>query len=208
MKKQVSKLWLADRKLVLASRSAARLDMLRKAGVPVEVAPAQIDERTLQSDQGADLDAAGAALMLAQAKALSVSAQMPERLVLGSDQTLECNGVTYAKARTRAEAAERLRVLSGKAHALHSAYCFARNGAPVLSNVRSADLTMRMLNDDFIDAYLDESGDGVLESVGVYQIEGLGVHLFERFDGDWFTILGLPLGDVLDFLRKESFLLR
>ncbi|MFN3890028.1 MAG: Maf family protein [Beijerinckiaceae bacterium] len=201
------KLWLDDRNLILASASNARRQILRAAGVPLEVHPAHIDEREVEKRRGAGLEAGGLAALLAEAKAVSVSLRFPDRLILGSDQTLEFEGAILAKPGSLAEAETRLRLLSGGMHTLHSAYCFARNGRAVSAGMSSARMTMRHLTSPFIKAYVAACGESVLESVGCYQVEGLGVHLFEEIQGDWFTILGLPLGDVLAYLREECLLL-
>jgi septum formation protein len=203
-----STLWVAPEKLVLASQSKARLAMLASAGVEIEVVPAEIDERAIEAERGAGLEPADVALMLAQAKALAVSAKLPDRLVLGSDQTLEMGGALCAKVSDRAAASARLRLMSGRAHALHSAYCFVRGGLVLHSGAGRAELWAREMSEAFIDAYLDASLPGVLGSVAVYEIEGLGVQMFERVKGDWFTILGLPLMDVIAFLRQQGWLLR
>lgn len=146
--------------------------------------------------------------MLANAKAIAVSKRMPNRLVLGSDQTLDIDGVSCAKVNGLTEAKERLRMLSGRMHTLHSAYCFMRDGAILRSGASRARLTMRSISDNFIDAYLQAGGPGMLDSVGVYEIEGLGVQMFDRIDGDWFVVQGLPLTEVVAFLRDEGLLLR
>jgi septum formation protein len=146
--------------------------------------------------------------LLAQAKALAVSAKMPGRLVLAADQTLDVEGVACAKVSGRAEAEDRLRLLSGREHALHSAYCFACDGAVLNAGATQARLSMRPISEAFIAAYLDAAGAAVFDSVAVYEIEGLGIHLFDRTDGDWFTIQGLPLEAVIAFLRNEGLLLR
>jgi len=200
-------LWLPDAPLVLASRSAARLSMMEQAGISVDPHPASIDERALQEQEGATLQASDLATLLAKAKAVSVSREFPGRLVLGSDQTLEHEGTIHSKANSREEAARRLHELSGSTHLLHSAYCFVHDGVIRASGVSSAKLTMRRLSDDFIEQYLDACGEDVLQSVGVYQIEGLGIHLFEEISGDWFTILGMPLMNVIAHLRTEKSLI-
>lgn len=203
----MSSLWLSGAPLVLASRSAARLSMMLQAGIAIDAYPASIDERALQEHEGAELQAPDLASLLAKAKALSVSREFPGRLVLGSDQTLEHHGNIHSKARTREEGARRLRELSGSTHLLHSAYCFVRDGAVRADGVSTAKLTMRRLSDEFIERYLDACGADVLQSVGVYQIEGLGIQLFEEISGDWFTILGMPLISVIAYLRSEKSLI-
>lgn len=193
--------------LILASQSAARAAMLRAAGVAVEPVPARIDEAAIK----AALLAEGApprdvADVLAEQKALRVSARHPEAFVLGADQVLVLEDRLFDKPRSRAEAAEHLAALSGKRHELLSAAVIARAGAPVWRHVGTARLTMRRLSAAFIADYLDRAGEGVLSSVGCYQIEGLGAQLFARVEGDHFTVQGLPLLEVLGFLRANGVL--
>jgi len=196
-------LWLAADPLVLASRSAARRDMLVAAGVPVEVRPADLDERSLESGAGSAGPGAVAAF-LAREKALVVARANPGRLVVGADQTLALGARRFAKPVDRAAAGEQLRALAGRTHELHSAVAFVQDTTMLFEHVGVARLTMRPLSDRLIDLYLDAAGDAATASVGAYQIEGLGVQLFERVDGDYFTILGLPLLAALDFLRQRG----
>lgn len=196
-------LWLAEKPLVLASKSAPRRALLEAAGIPVEVRAADIDERAVERLAGAAA-AGGVAALLAREKARAVAAAMPARLVLGADQTLALGERRFDKPADRAAARAQLRALAGKTHELHSAIVFVRDGEVLGEAVRVARMTMRALSDRFLDHYLDAAGLAVTASVGAYQLEGLGVHLFERFDADHFTILGLPLLDVLEFLRREG----
>jgi nucleoside triphosphate pyrophosphatase len=196
-------LWLAADPLVLASRSAARRDMLVAAGVPVEVRPADLDERSLESGAGSAGPGTVAAF-LAREKALVVARANPGRLVVGADQTLALGARRFAKPVDRAAAGEQLRALAGRTHELHSAVAFVQDTTMLFEHVGVARLTMRPLSDRLIDLYLDAAGDAAAASVGAYQIEGLGVQLFERLDGDYFTILGLPLLTALDFLRQRG----
>ena len=196
-------LWLAADPLVLASRSAARRDILVAAGVPVEVRPADLDERSLEAGAGSAAPG-GVAAFLAREKALVVARANPGRLVLGADQTLALGARRFAKPADRAAAREQLRALSGQAHELHSAVVFVQDATMLFEHVGVARLTMRSLSDRLLDLYLDAAGDTATASVGAYQIEGLGVQLFERLDGDYFTILGLPLLAALDFLRRRG----
>jgi septum formation protein len=196
-------LWLAPQPLVVASRSAARRAMIEAAGIPAEFIAVDIDERTVEA--GANpADAAEAALILAQAKAKAGSAQHPQRIVVGADQTLALGDRRFDKPHSPAAAHDQLRALAGRRHELHSAVAVIREGQLVFSEVDTARLTMRELPDRFIDLYLDAVGPGALASVGAYQLEGLGVHLFERVEGDHFTILGLPLLALLAFLRRDG----
>lgn len=198
-------LWLASQPLLLASRSAARLAMIEAAGIPVEVAAADIDERAVEASAGAS-DATQTAIMLAQAKARAVGSQRPGRIVVGADQTLALGQQRFDKPPDRAAAREQLRALAGRSHELHSAVAVVRDQRVVFSHVETARLTMRALSDRLIDTYLDAVGPQALSSVGAYQLEKIGVHLFERIEGDHFTILGLPLLALLAFLRRDGYL--
>jgi septum formation protein len=198
-------LWLASQPLLLASRSAARLAMIEAAGIPVEVAAADIDERAVEASAGAS-DATQTAIMLAQAKARAAGSQRPGRIVVGADQTLALGQQRFDKPPDRAAAREQLRALAGRSHELHSAVAVVRDQRIVFSHVETARLTMRALSDRLIDTYLDAVGPQALSSVGAYQLEKIGVHLFERIEGDHFTILGLPLLALLAFLRRDGYL--
>jgi len=196
-------LWLSAHPLVLASRSAARRVMLAAAGIPMEPNPADLDERTLEA-RAASQTPAGVAVLLAREKAAFVARAHPGRLVLGADQTLALGAMRFAKPADRQAARAQLRALSGRSHELHSAIAFVQDGAVLFELTDSARLTMRSLSDHFLDLYLDAVGEAATASVGAYQLEGLGSHLFERVDGDYFTILGLPLIPALDFLRRHG----
>ena len=198
-------IWRDTKPLILASQSPARQALLANAGIPFEAIPADIDERAVQKDSG--LAAPGEiASLLAREKALSVSSQMPGRFVVGADQTLALGNQLFSKPAGRAQAAEQLRALAGSTHELHSAIAVAQGGRILFADVSIAQMTMRRLDESEIEAYLDQAGEAVTTSVGAYQLEGLGVHLFERIDGDHFTILGLPLLQLLAFLRSEKLL--
>jgi nucleoside triphosphate pyrophosphatase len=196
-------LWLDSRPLVLASRSDVRAKILAAAGLRIEIRPAKIDERALEKE-AAVKDPAAVARLLASAKAKDIAASLPGRLVLGADQTLARGNLRFSKPANRAAAAEQLRALRGRTHELHSAVAVVRDGKVLFDGVDTARLTMRDFSDAFLDDYLDVAGDTAMLSVGGYQIEGPGVHLFESVDGDYFTILGLPLMPLLEFLRRES----
>jgi len=196
-------LWLARDPLVLASRSAARRAMLQAAGIPIEIVAADIDERGIES-RAAPPNAHEAAQLLAREKAKAITAKLPGRFVIGADQTLALGRARFTKPADRATAYEQLRTLSGRTHELHSAVAVGRDGRIIFSHVDVAKLSMRALSDRFLDNYLDTAGSTVLHSVGGYQLEKLGAHLFERIEGDYFTILGLPLLPLLTFLRREG----
>jgi septum formation protein len=198
-------LWRGKHPLILASQSRARQTLLANAGIDFEAVVADIDERAVQQASG--LAAPGdIAVLLAQEKALGVSVRRPDRFVAGADQTLALGPRLFSKPAGRSQAAEQLRALSGRAHELHSAVAVARDGKILFADATIARMTMRRLDDAEIDAYLDEAGAAVTSSVGAYQLEGLGIHLFERVEGDHFTILGLPLLQLLTFLRSERLL--
>jgi septum formation protein len=196
-------LWRGSAPLVLASKSLARRTMLGAAGLPVEVMPTDIDERAIERARGVQ-DPAEIALLLAWEKASAVSFRTPARLVLGADQTLALGATRYRKPVGRPEARQQLAALRGQTHALHSAVALVQDGSVLFKSVDTAKLTMRDFSDDFLESYLDAAGDAVTESVGGYQLEKLGVHLFERIEGDHFTILGMPLVPLLEYLRREK----
>lgn len=201
------KSWLAKAPLVLASGSATRRKLLEAAGIPVCAQPADIDERA--TDRGArasGADAAVVAALLARAKAMNVSLRFPGRLVLGADQTLACDGKQFDKPQTISDAAAHLAAFSGRSHQLHSAAALVIDGL-VLAEIRSsAELTVRCLSAQFIHTYLEDAGPSVLGSVGGYQLEGIGVQLFDKIQGDHFTILGLPLLPLMAELRAAGYL--
>ena len=200
-------LWLAAAPLVLASRSAVRRTLLEAAGVPLEICPADIDERGVEA--GAPLQAPVAiAALLAREKASVIAERNRGRLILGADQTLSLDGRRFTKPADRAAARAQLRALSGRTHELYSAIAFVQDGAVLFEAVGVARLTMRAVSDRFLDDYLDAVGDAATASVGAYQLEGLGIQLFERLDGDYFTVLGLPLTTALDFLRRHGCLVQ
>ena len=198
-------LWIATKPLVLASRSEVRRRILAGAGLPVETRPAAIDERAVEARSGAH-SPADVARILAGAKAHTIAGEMPGRLVLGADQTLTLGEQRFSKPVDRAAAVEQLRALSGKTHRLHSAVSVVCDGSLMFEKVDAAEMTMRTLSDGFIESYLDTAGAAATTSVGGYQIEGVGIHLFERIEGDSSTIMGLPLLPLLDFLRSNGFI--
>jgi septum formation protein len=189
-------------RLILASGSATRSALLKAAGVPFDVRASGVDERAVEQPLlDAGKSPAEVALALAEAKALDVSRLAPDALVIGADQTLDFAGKRWVKPANVAAAREQLALLSGHTHQLHSAIAFAENGAITWRHVESASLTVRPLSPGAIDAYLAAVGDQVMASVGGYQVEGLGVRLFDRIAGDHSTILGLPLLPLLARLR-------
>lgn len=188
--------------LILASRSGVRAMLLENAGVHFRVEVSPVDEEAAKEGFGGDGDALAA--HLAELKAESVSEQAGQQIVIGADQVLSCNGRLYDKPRHLKEARANLCEFRGNTHTLHSAVCVARGGKTEWSYVAQAHLTMRDFSDDFVDHYLRRCGEKVMKSVGCYQLEGPGIQLFERIDGDYFTILGLPLLPLFSHLRKEG----
>jgi septum formation protein len=197
--------WLGKELLILASQSRARQMLLANAGIAFEGMPADIDERAAQQSAGLS-GSADIAALLAREKAVAVSTQRPDRYVVGADQTLALGDRLFNKPSSRAQAAEQLRALAGRTHELNSAVAVARGGKIMFEHVATARMSMRPLSEAEIEVYLTHAGEAVTSSVGAYQLEGLGVHLFERIDGDHFTILGLPLLPLLAFLRSEKLL--
>jgi septum formation protein len=198
-------LWRGKYPLILASQSRARQVLLANAGITFNAVPAEIEERAVQQASGLSTPGDIAAL-LAREKAISVSSRQPDRFVVGADQTLALGARLFSKPAGRAQAADQLRALAGRSHELHSAVAVARDGKILFEGAAIARMTMRRLGEAEIDAYLDEAGEAVTTSVGAYQLEGLGVHLFEHIEGDHFTILGLPLLPLLGFLRSQRLL--
>lgn len=192
-------------RLVLASKSAARRAMLEGAGVPFSVQVADVDEAAVKAAHD-PADAAGLAEELARVKALTVSRRDPEAWVLGADQTLAFDGGLVSKAASSAEARARLLSMRGRIHHLHAGAALARNGQVVWSGVDTAGMRVRDFSEAFLDAYLAAEGDALLACVGSYRLEGLGAQLFEAVEGDYFTVLGMPLWPVLAELRRAGVL--
>jgi nucleoside triphosphate pyrophosphatase len=195
--------------IVLASASRARRELLAAAGVAFTVEPADVDEPAIRKDltgAGAGASAVAIAEVLARAKAESVSAHHKDSLVIGADQVLAFGPELLSKPKDEAEARATLHKLKGHTHELHSAVAFAEGGRVVWEHVGTARLTMRAFSDAFLEDYLVRAGDRIGQSVGAYELEGLGVQLFERIEGDYFTILGLPLLPVLAELRARGVL--
>jgi len=197
--------WRGKYPLILASQSRARQALLANAGIDFEAVPAELDERAIQQASGLSAPD-DIATLLAREKARLVSMRQPGQFVIGADQTLALEKRLFSKPAGRGQAAEQLRALAGRSHELHSAVAVACDGRILFEAAAIARMTMRRLGEAEIDAYLDAAGEAVTASVGAYQLEGLGVHLFERIEGDHFTILGLPLLQLLAFLRSERLL--
>ena len=197
-------------RVVLASASPTRAHLLRTAGVPFEQEPAAIDEPSLKEALQAEGAPAGdAAVALAELKAERVAARThPDAIVLGADQILTCEGGWFDKPRDRAEASAQLDALAGKRHELATAVVAVRGGARVWHHVAVPRLWLRHCSPAFREAYLDAVGAAALTSVGAYQIEGVGAQLLSRIEGDHFAVLGLPLLELLEFLRGQGVLLR
>ena len=194
-------------RLVLASASTSRAAVLKAAGIDVTIDAAGIDENIIKTEsQTAGRDAAACALLLAEAKGRAVTPRHPGALILGADQMLECAGVWFDKPIDRAAARAQLITLSGKQHDLISTAVILRDGKVLWRAVERPRLTMRSLSPEFLDDYMNAVGDRVLRSVGCYELESLGAQLFDRVEGDYFSILGLPLLPLMAFLRGEGVL--
>jgi septum formation protein len=175
------------------------------AGIKFDAAALPIDEEQIKlSMRQTGASAMDTAIALAELKAYRVSVTQPERLVVGADQMLDADGEWMDKPKDRAQAKEQLLRMRGKTHCLISAVVVFRGGQRLWHNVSTATMTMREFSDQFLNEYLDKGGDGLLSSVGAYKLEGMGVQLFSAIDGDYFTILGLPLLPLLDFLRNHG----
>ena len=197
-------------RLILASASATRLALLHAAGLRAEARPARIDEAAFKhSARAKGTTPAGTATLLALLKAIHVHAADPagaSALVIGADQLLTCGDAWFDKPATRAEARDHLQRLRGRTHTLHTAVTCLCNGIEVWRHVATPRLAMRAFSDAVLDAYLDVEGDAVLSSVGAYRLEGPGLQLFDRIDGEHSAILGLPMLPLLGFLRQHGIL--
>lgn len=196
---------MSGERLILASKSAARRTMLADACVPFAVQAAEIDEDAVKAAHD-PADAAGLAVELARVKALAVSRHDADAWVLGADQTLAFDGGLVSKAASPGEARARLMAMRGRAHQLYSGAALARDGQVVWSGVDMATMRVREFSETFLDAYLAAEGEGLLACVGAYRLEGMGSQLFEAVEGDYFTVLGLPLWPVLAELRRAGVL--
>lgn len=193
--------------LVLASQSSSRRELLQSAGIVFTACPAHIDEAGIkQSAQAEAMPVTDLAILLAELKATRVSRQFPEALVIGADQILVCEGVWFDKPANLAMAAEHLRFLRGKTHQLVTAMVCMRGGMRIWHHIAKPFLTMRPFSDAFLSEYLAAEGNAVMETVGAYRLEGLGVHLFDRIEGEQSAILGLPLLSLFGFLRQHGVL--
>ena len=192
--------------LTLASQSEIRAAILRGAGLAFNVCVSGVDEAALKAAHQGTAESLAGALAAAKARAVFDDGQN-EGLIIGADQILECDGVLYDKPRNMDEARRNLLRFRGKSHYLVGAVVLLENGQQVWSHCGRVALTMRDFSEPFLDAYLAQAGEAVLSSVGCYQLEGLGAHLFADIDGDYFSILGLPLLPLLDGLRAHGGLL-
>lgn len=193
--------------LVLASKSPARAGLLRAAGLTIVTAEAAIDERSVETALGSDIDGEDVALILAQAKAADVAPRFPDTRVIGADQTLTCEGRIIHKAEDDQDLRKKLLWLSARTHTLSAAVVVVQNGETVWQHTAQAHMTMRKLSPEFIGRYVAQTRSDSLHSVGGYQLEGPGSQLFDSIDGDYFTILGLPLLPLLAWLRSENVLM-
>ena len=191
--------------IILASSSQTRADLLRNAGLVVEIQPARIDEdaikASLLADEVSPRDISDA---LAEAKAAKVGGKNPGALVIGCDQVLECDGVLYSKPEHKTECLGHLSRLSGKTHQLWSAAVVVENAKPVWRHISRADLTMRTSSDTFLQDYVERNWDSLRTSVGGYKLEEEGVRLFSKVRGDYFSVLGLPLVEILSWLTLRG----
>ena len=193
----------STKSLILASASTARAALLRGAGLDFETRPADVDESKLKAAMKAK-GATATVRALAELKARHVAAHAPGYLVIGADQLLDCDGQWLDKARDRREAGEQLRALRGREHRLATAVCVSEGDTCLWGFAAVPRLKMRNFSDAFIESYLDAAGDEAFGCVGAYRLEGLGAQLFEQTEGDYFTILGLPLLPLLGFLRTRG----
>ncbi len=194
-------------RLILASASPWRAAMLRNAGITVEAIPAMIDERAVEETlEGSEIGPDDIALVLSQAKADEVSSRFPSAAIIGADQTLSLDGAILHKPGSMDEAIDRLLLLSGKTHQLNSGVCLVRDGEILWSHVEVTHITFRKLDPGFVGRHLAEVGDRALTSVGAYQVEGMGAQLIERMEGDFFSVIGLPLLPLLAQLRERGFI--
>ncbi|WP_240796836.1 Maf family protein [Terasakiella sp. SH-1] len=187
--------------LILASASKSRGDLLRGAGLNIETIPADLDEEIIKAE---GLPVVETAIKLSKAKAAHISKHYPQAYVIGADQMMECDGLRFDKPTSREKAREQLQFLRAKTHHLISAVSLYKDNDCLWSHHQMAELEMRRFSDAFLESYLDQIGNDVMTTVGGYRLEEMGVQLFNRIEGDYFTILGLPLLAVLAFLRSRD----
>ena len=190
-------------KIILASESQVRSKLLKGAGVDFFVHPPDVDEAVIKKKAG-NITPKELARILAEAKARKVSYDFTDALVIGADQVLECQGVLFDKPAGKKAVRERLLKLRGKTHHLTCSVCVAQKGEIIWCQTDRADMTMLNFSNDFVEYYMDKAGDDIQASVGAYRLEDIGIQLFESIKGDYFTILGLPLLPLLDFLRRKN----
>lgn len=192
-----------DQKIILASKSPYRAQILLDAGIEFEIQPASIDERTVEASLlGSDLDADDIATILAQTKAVDVSEKHSQAWVIGSDQTLTLDGQLLHKPKDMEEARRRLLLLSGKSHQLNSAIALVKDGKTIWHHTEKSTIKFRDISPEFVGRHLASVGEVALTSVGAYQIEGEGIQLFDKIEGDFFSIMGMPIIPLLNQLRK------
>ncbi len=195
-------------KVILASSSKSREILLKNAGLTFEIMPPSVDEEEMKySMRAAGATAAETAVSLAELKAMRISKHFPDHFIIGADQMLECGSLWFDKPADRDHARAHLTALRGKTHSLQNAVCVVKASTVLWHHVNEAKLTMRKFSDEFLDQYLEQTGDDILWSVGAYQLEGMGAQLFNKVDGDFFSILGLPLLPLLDFIRGHKVVL-
>jgi septum formation protein len=193
------------KKIILASASSSRANILKSSGIFIEQEPADVDEDTVKTSfRNQNGSAAQVAEMLAERKALDVSRRHGGALVIGADQMLDCDGVWFDKPADLVQVRNHLTALRGRTHELLSAVCVVRDGACLWRHLESAHLTMRPFSDVFLEEYIENVGEKACLSVGAYQLEGRGAQLFSRIEGDYFTILGLPLLPLLEFFVTQG----
>jgi septum formation protein len=191
------------RRLILASKSGSRKSLMNGAGLSYDAISADIDERAVEEPlRIAGQSPSAIARALAEAKALWVSQRHPDAFVIGSDQTLSLDDRIFHKPRDMQDAADHIRAFSGRTHHLNCGVAIAQDGKVQWSDISTAAMSMRTVSEDFLARYLKMAGDGILLSVGAYHFEGPGIQLFNNIDGDYFTILGLPMLKLLDGLRS------
>ena len=191
--------------VILASSSQIRLQILKNAGIDVVAQPANVDEVMVkQALQAEEAPAIETATVLAEMKAVKISTAYPDQLVIGADQILDLNGTWFDKPADLAAARQNLLELRGKSHRLATACVVAKGGQRIWHYAETPQLTMRDFSEDFLEHYVQTAGDRLLTSVGAYQLESAGVQLFRQVDGNYFSILGLPLLPLMDFLRTHK----